>query len=118
MFKRKISCFIIFCSFINMVSISYAATNYNDQIQAGIHYKRLPDKIRSNQHIKQLTSKYANKVHVMMFFSYGCFVCRRLVQPFDNWATKQKKISSSILVKFRLVLTVGLENISPTLLYC
>lgn len=58
-------------------------------IQAGVHYKRLTEKIRSKPSIRQLTSSSANKVQVLIFFSYGCSVCKHLNKPFDEWANKQ-----------------------------
>jgi thiol:disulfide interchange protein DsbA len=75
---------------INKLSNSPVQTN-NVQIQAGIHYKKLADKIRTNVQVQQLTNQAAGKVQVIMFFSYGCGVCRRLNEPFDTWAKQQNK---------------------------
>lgn len=70
-----------------LTNTSISASNM--QIQAGIHYKKLDEKIRSNPMLQQLNSQGDGKVQILMFFSYGCAVCRRLNQPFDNWAKKQ-----------------------------
>ena len=59
------------------------------QIQAGIHYKRVAEKILKNKLVQQLTNSSNSKVQVMMFFNYGCGVCRRLNQPFNDWAKQQ-----------------------------
>ena len=105
MLKKAVNYIIIWCFIINIVSTVNAepinnikiplnniqAPVTNAQIQAGIHYKKLADKIRANTQIQQLTNQGAGKVQVLMFFSYGCTVCRRLNQPFDNWAKQQKK---------------------------
>lgn len=98
MLQRIINHIFIWCFIINAITTVNAeqTTNVpmpanNGSIQAGIHYKKLADKIRTNTHVQQLTSQGAGKVQVLMFFSYGCAVCRRLSTPFDTWAKQQAK---------------------------
>ena len=58
-------------------------------IQAGIHYKVMPEKIRSKEQVRQLMANNPDKIQVLIFFNYGCSVCRGLNAPFDSWAAKQ-----------------------------
>ena len=91
MLRKYISYLIVWGFIYNAIPLAYAETTDKFQIQSGVHYKRLAEKIRSNKNVKQLTDSSPQKVQVIMFFNYGCSVCRRLNQPFDNWTKQQEK---------------------------
>jgi|GEM_PF-5833685 len=87
----------VYIKFLLLVSVLWTHTVIGAPDQTlpvlGSDFIIVDNKIAQNEHVQKILRQSPNKVHVLEFFSYGCFACSQVHGPLITWSEKHPNLA-------------------------